>query len=98
MNWNKDRMKLYMEAGLAVLLVLTLALAGAVGVFSGRGSSVRAEQEQSSGNSGSGQENGSTGDGQTDTQNSDGAEDAEAAEASCLIMGESSVTVQQMVD
>ena len=98
MNWNKDRMKLYMEAGLAVLLVLTLALAGTVGVFSGRGSSVRAEQEQSSGYSGSGQENGSTGDGQTDTQNSDGAEGAEAAEASCLIMGESSVTVQQMVD
>ena len=80
MDWNKDhrnrdRMKLYMEAGLAVLLVLTLALAGTSGVLSSPGA-VEAGEEQSAG----------------------GTDGAATAEASCLIMGESSVTVQQMVD
>ena len=42
MKWNNDVFKRYMEAGLAVLIVLTLGLAGAAGVLSPRA----AESEQ----------------------------------------------------
>ena len=42
MKWNNDIFKRYMEAGLAVLIVLTLGLAGAAGVLSPRA----AESEQ----------------------------------------------------
>ena len=34
MDWQSKRIKLYIEAGLALLLVLTLALAGASGILS----------------------------------------------------------------
>ena len=33
MDWQNKRIKLYIEAGLALLLVLTLALAGASGIL-----------------------------------------------------------------
>ena len=36
MKWNNDIFKRYMEAGLAILIVLTLGLAGAAGVLSPR--------------------------------------------------------------
>ena len=36
MSWNNDRIKRYMEIGMAVLLVLTLGLAGAAGLLSAR--------------------------------------------------------------
>ena len=42
MKWNNHIFKRYMEAGLAVLIVLTLGLAGASGVLSPRA----AESEQ----------------------------------------------------
>ena len=35
-NWKDNRIKLYIEAGLAVLLILTLTLAGASGMLSSR--------------------------------------------------------------
>ena len=61
MDWNNKRIRLYIEAGLAVLLVLTLALAGASGrlsasaddsgrraeAVSGQESSTQAEQGSS---------------------------------------------------
>ena len=99
MDWNKDhrnrdRMKLYMEAGLAVLLVLTLALAGTSGVLSSPGA-VEAGEEQSAGGTDASQDESGTDGG---TESADGTDGAATAEASCLIMGESSVTVQQMVD
>ena len=34
MDWQSKRIKLYIEAGLALLLVLTLSLAGASGILS----------------------------------------------------------------
>lgn len=89
MNRNKDRIKLYMEAGLAVLLVLTLALAGAGGVFAGRGESPAAEQEtavRTAEEDGAGEEAAS------------GEAAPEAVQASCLIMGESLASVQALVD
>ena len=36
MDWQSGKIKLYTEAGLALLLVLTLAVAGATGVLSPR--------------------------------------------------------------
>ena len=43
MDWQDRRIKLYMEAGLALLLVLTLAIAGTKGVLP-----TRAEDEKAS--------------------------------------------------
>ena len=45
MNWQDKRIKLYIEAGLAVLLVLTLGLAGAAGVLSTRADDGRIKAE-----------------------------------------------------
>ena len=88
MEWNKSRIKIYMEAGLAVLLVLILMLAGAAGSFAGEGSAARAGQEQRADSGKTGTDDG------TGTENSG----ADSTQADCLIMGESSATVQELVD
>ncbi len=98
MNWQDKRIKLYIEAGLAALLVLTLGLAGAAGVLS-----TRAEDNSRI------EAGADTAEAGTDADKADGgaAENAgasgEAAEETIAdgqypIMGESAVTVQEMVD
>lgn len=96
MNRQDRKIKLYMEAGLAVLLILTLAMAGAADVLPTRaenGTSVAAADSSD------------TEDGEnvwSSEQSSEGGEGQEAEEAIAdgqyPIMGESSVTVQEMVD
>lgn len=94
MNWQDKKIKLYIEAGLAVLLVLTLGLAGAAGVLptraedSGRAES-RAEAADAAGNEAN--------EGTAETDNSAESEEA-IADGQYPIMGESAVTVQEMVD
>lgn len=108
MNWNNNTVKRYMEIGLAVLLVLTIGLAGASGVLSrGKAAPGQTAQEhkETSGNAkGAGDTDGASGDTvETDsgkTQDDSGNEDVKEAIASGQypIMGSSSVTVQDMVD
>lgn len=91
MIWNSDAVKRYMEAGLAVLIVLTLGLAG------GTGSLLRA----------SGSEQVEAAVGENGTVDSEEAEDADQdagevqetiADGQYPIMGSSDITVQEMVD
>ena len=105
---NNGRMKYYMEAGLALLLVLTIGLAGRTGLLaqepglSGTGAAAGQETGNSADlstdssadpgeASGAGQESGGSG-------NSDSAAEQQSSTARYLIMGESSVTVQDMED
>ena len=96
MDWNNNTLKRYMEAGLAVLIVLTLGLAGATGVLSPRA----AEREQNE----AAAENDSTkasqeNENKTSASNPDTEETQEAiADGQYPIMGSSDVTVQEMVD
>ena len=46
MDWQSKRIKLYIEAGLALLLVLTLALAGASGILSASADDSGREKER----------------------------------------------------
>ena len=55
MDWNNKRIRLYIEAGLAVLLVLTLALAGASGRLSASADDSGRQAEAVSGQENSGQ-------------------------------------------
>lgn len=96
MDWNNNTLKRYMEAGLAVLIVLTLGLASATGVLSPRA----AEREQNE----AAAENDSTkasqeNENKTSASNPDTEETQEAiADGQYPIMGSSDVTVQEMVD
>lgn len=104
MDWNDKRIRLYIEAGLAVLLVLTLALAGASGRLSASADDSGRLAEAVSGQENSAQAEANSG------QAEQGASQAEAeagnagtaeetiAEGQYPIMGESPVTVQEMVD
>ncbi len=86
MKWNDNTFKRYMEAGLAVLLVLTLGLAGMTGVLSPRGEKA-------------GQENVSASSVSSDVSDASDDDIQEAvADGQYPIMGNSSVTVQQMID
>lgn len=84
MNWQDKKIKLYIEAGLAVLLVLTLGLAGAAGILPTRAeesTGVEAKADEAAAEEGG----------------EDKEEEAVAA-GQYPIMGESPVTVQEMVD
>lgn len=99
MNWQDKRIKLYIEAGLAVLLVLTLGLAGAAGVLSTRAEDSRTKAEAETAAQDSGDETEGEADGGQENTEASG-EDAEEtiADGQYPIMGESAVTVQEMVD
>ena len=96
MKWNNDVFKRYMEAGLAVLIVLTLGLAGAAGVLSPRA----AESEQTEAAAGDDSTNASQENENKDSvTNPDMAEAQETiADGQYPIMGSSNITVQEMVD
>lgn len=94
MKSNNDVLKRYMEAGLAVLIVLTLGLAGAAGVLSPRA----AESEQTEAEEDSAKVSGENED-QDSVSNADTEEAQEtAADGQYPIMGDSDVTVQEMID
>ena len=96
MKWNNDIFKRYMEAGLAILIVLTLGLAGAAGVLSPRATE-REQNETAAENDSTkaSQEN----ENKTSASNPDTEEAQEAiADGQYPIMGSSDVTVQEMVD
>ena len=96
MKWNNNTVKRYMEAGFAVLIVLSLGLAGATGVLSPRA----AEREQTEAaaqndSAKASQEN----ENKDPVTNPDTAETQETiADGQYPIMGSSSVTAQEMVD
>lgn len=95
MNWQDKKIKLYIEAGLAVLLVLVLGIAGAAG-----GLSAHAEER---GGVAAQADTSAPVEARTDTdaavEDGEGKEADEAVEdGQYPIMGESAVTVQEMVD
>lgn len=101
MNWQDKRIKLYIEAGLAVLLVLTLGLAGAAGVLSTRAEdSSRTEARAETAAQDGGDEAADGADGSAPADSGAPGEEAEEAiaDGQYPIMGESAVTVQEMVD
>lgn len=90
-----ETMKRYTEAGLAALLVLTLGLAGASGAFSGSAKDSEIDSSVA--------ENSSTGTvvddaGEVGETEQKGNVSETAAGGQYSIMGETSVTVQEMVD
>lgn len=92
-NWKDNRIKLYIEAGLAVLLILTLTLAGASGMLSSRENGQ--ETQSASGTHAEGVQQAAG----EDTEEAQTAQAEEAiANGQYPIMGSSSVTVQEMVD
>ena len=95
---NKNRFKRYTEAGLAVLIVLTLGLAGATGALSPRA----AESGQTESAAGAEKNSKDTGSSFGSSQDAAESEDAEAQETIANgqypIMGSSNITVQEMVD
>ena len=96
MKWNNDIFKRYMEAGLAILIVLTLGLAGAAGVLSPRATE-REQNETAAENDSTkaSQEN----ENKTSASNPDTEETQETiADGQYPIMGSSNITVQEMVD
>ena len=96
MKWNSNIAKRYMEAGLAILIVLTLGLAGAAGVLSPRASEreqIEAAAENDSTKASQENEN------NTSASNPDTEETQETiADGQYPIMGNSNVTVREMVD
>ena len=96
MKWNNDIFKRYMEAGLAVLIALSLGLAGATGVLSPRAAeNEQAEAAAENDSTKASQEN----ENKTLASNPDTEEAQEAiADGQYPIMGSSDVTVQEMVD
>lgn len=107
MKRKKSRYQLYMEAGLAVLLVVTLALAGMRGLLSAHAENADTQAAVKTEISGSADaDNNSATEGQSevgDSSTADKAEDEEGTEETIAdgqypIMGESSVTVQDMVN
>ena len=100
MNRKNGRYQLYMEAGLAVLLVITLALAGMRGLLSAHAESSESQTaaEASSDDVGPADDAGSSdGTGSEADAGEAGAEET-IADGQYPIMGESTVTVQDMVD
>lgn len=100
MNRKNGRYQLYMEAGLAVLLVITLALAGMRGLLSAHAKSSESQTaaETSAGGTDTADDAGATGGtGSEDDAGEAGAEET-IADGQYPIMGESTVTVQDMVD
>ena len=96
MDWNDKRLRFYIEAGLAVLLVLTLALAGASGRLSASADDSGSVAEAVSGQENSAQaEQGSS---QAEAEGNAGTAEETIAEGQYPIMGESPVTVREMVD
>lgn len=105
MNWKNDRIKRYMEIGMAILIVLTLGLAGAAGVLSTRAeenggiSDERTESaEESAGKEPAYEDLSGAGDSGSDGDSSESETSEVSADGQYPIMGESSVTVQEMVD
>lgn len=96
MKWNNNIFKRYMEAGLAILIVLTLGLAGATGVLSPQAAeSEQTETDVGDDSAKAGDEN----ENKTSASNPDTEEVQEAiADGQYPIMGSSDVTVQEMVD
>ena len=97
MKRRKERLKLYMEAGLAVLLVVGLAAGGRAGLFE---KAVNAAEELTQAAQGDvGTDAGTAEDGAENgaADASAGAEEA-IADGQYPIMGSSSVTTQEMVD
>ena len=94
MDWQDRRIKLYMEAGLALLLVLTLAIAGTKGVLP-----TRAEDEKATAAI---EENQEAAKGGAKEQQAEESKDQEAeetiADGQYPIMGESTVTVEELAD
>ena len=97
MKRRKERLKLYMEAGLAVLLVVGLAAGGRAGLFEKAVNAAEELTQAAQGDAGTdagtaedGAENGAA-------DASAGAEEA-IADGQYPIMGSSSVTTQEMVD
>ena len=95
MNWQDKKIKLYIEAGLAVLLVLVLGIAGAAGGLSAHAEERGGVADQA--------DTSAPVEARTDTDGAvEGGEGKEADEAvedgQYPIMGESAVTVQEMVD
>lgn len=98
MDWQDRRIKLYMEAGLALLLVLTLAIAGTKGVLPTRAADEKAAaaiEENQEAAKGGAQE-------QSEERVSEEDKSREAketiADGQYPIMGESAVTVEDMVE
>ena len=90
MDWQDRKIKLYMEAGLAVLLVVTIAIAGVTGALS-----PSTEDEKSAAVS----EENSKSEDLIEAEGGAGEQDAQEAiaDGQYPIMGESAVTVQEMV-
>lgn len=97
MKRRKERLKLYMEAGLAVLLVVGLAAGGRAGLFE---KAVNAAEELTQAAQGDVGTDAGTAEGGAENGAADasaGAEEA-IADGQYPIMGSSSVTTQEMVD
>ena len=97
MKRKKERLKLYMEAGLAVLLVIGLAAGGRAGLFE---KAVNAAEELNQAAQGDAGTDAGTAEGGAENGAADasaGAEEA-IADGQYPIMGSSSVTTQEMVD
>ncbi len=97
MKRRKERLKLYMEAGLAVLLVVGLAAGGRAGLFE---KAVNAAEELNQAAQGDAGTDAGTAEGGAENGAADasaGAEEA-IADGQYPIMGSSSVTTQEMVD
>ena len=97
MDWKDKRIRLYIEAGLAVLLVLTLALAGASGRLSASADDSARLAEAVSGQENSAQAEQAASQAEAEAGNAGTAEET-IADGQYPIMGESPVTVQEMVD
>ena len=89
---KKKRLRLYIEAGLAVFLAAVLAFAGRTGAFSGaEGDQLPVSQADSAEEGESAESTEESADGQDESGVSE-------AEGQYPIMGKSDVTVQEMVD
>lgn len=100
---NKRRFRMYLETGLAVLLVLTLALAGKCGFLKGReleaAAARAAEENEQTAAKKAARENEEAEKASETAEKTEGAQTEEtSAKGQYPILGESSVTVQQMVD
>lgn len=107
-KWNREKLKIWLEAGLALLLVLTLGLAGARGVFADKRdtasakTAVQTDAKASDENGKAGEEaKSASGKASDDSQQKSAGKQAEAeetiADGQYPIMGESAVTVEEMV-
>lgn len=97
MDWQDRKIKLYMEAGLALLLTASLAVAGAAGILSPRPEDARSVAVTGEIKAaGDGEKEASKDEGQTDGETQEAQETI--ADGQYPIMGESAVTVQEMVD